>query len=558
MTMQIHNLVQGSPEWNQFRLEHFGASEAAAMLGLSSKVSRTQLLHMKHTGTAKEFSDWVQENILDHGHAVEALARPLVEDLIGTELYPVTCSDGMLSASCDGLTMAEDVAFEHKQSNQALADAVENGVLPDEYMPQCQQILMVTGATKVVFVVSDGTVDNFVHIDVLPDPAWQQRIRAGWDQFAADLAVYVPKEFATKPAAEKIMQLPALMIEIRGEVARSNLPAFQAKADRFIASIKTDLLTDEDFVNAEETIKFCDTAEKSLEQAKAAAIAQTADIDELMRTVDHISAQLREKRLLLTRTVKDKKELLKAGILAKVKSDFADHVAKREEEIAPLRLVFQARDFAGAMKNKRTLATLHDAVDTELAAGKIVIDALAAAVRGRLTWYREAAAEYEFLFADLQQMIQKPDDDFRLAVNSRIDAHKANKAAEAKRIQDEADAEAARKVAPLAPVATAESEAAANERAPVSRQTLAPAAGWPIPTDHKERQAAPTTPPTLRLGQIAERLGFPLTADFLNTLGFAAAGRERAAVLYHEADFAHMCAALIRHVGAIQNARAAA
>ena len=74
----VQELVQGTPEWEEFRLHHFGASEAAAMLGLSTKVKRNELLHMKHTGTPKEFSDWVQEHILDHGHEVEALARPLV------------------------------------------------------------------------------------------------------------------------------------------------------------------------------------------------------------------------------------------------------------------------------------------------------------------------------------------------------------------------------------------------------------------------------------------------------------------------------------------------
>jgi len=552
--MQIHNLIQGSPEWQRFRLEHFGASEAAAMLGLSSKVSRTELLHMKHTGTAKEFSDWVQANILDYGHQVEALARPLVEGVIGTELYPVTCSDGLLSASCDGLTMAEDVAFEHKQWNIELAAAVAMGHLPDEYQPQCQQIMMVTKAEHVMFVVSDGTAEQIVIMQVLPDADWQERIRAGWAQFAADLATYEPKEFVAKPAAEPIMQLPALSIQIRGEVTVSNLPAFKAKADAFIASIKTDLLTDEDFANAEATIKFCDQTEKALDQAKKAAIAQTASIDELMRTIDHIDAQLREKRLLLTRTVKDKKELLKAGILNKAKLDFSEHVAALEVEIAPLRLNCVAPDFAGAMKNKRTLATLHDAVDTEMANAKIAVGAAAAAIRSRLAWYKDAAAGYEFLFADLQAVIQKADDDFKLLANSRIDAHKEEAAEkleeERSRIQAEADAAAQLKAAQAStstePAQAAPAPAEGAQRTPVA---LAPAAR-PTPIN-------PDTPPTLRLGQIVDRLGFTVTADFLRSLGFEPAARDKAAMLYHERDFTMICAALLRHISAVQAKQAA-
>lgn len=577
--MQIHNLVQGSPEWQAFRLEHFGASEAAAMLGISSRVSRTELLHMKHTGTAQEFSEWVQRNILDHGHACEALARPLAEDIIGTELYPVTCSEGRLSASCDGLTMAEDFAWEHKQWNEALAASVAAGVLPDEYMPQPQQIMMVTGAESVLFMVSDGTADNMVHMEVFPDPVWQERIRAGWAQFGKDLVEYVPTEYAPKPEAEPIMALPALVIQIRGEVATSNLPAFQAKAERFIASIKTDLVTDEDFANAEATVKFCEKAEGDLEQAKRAALEQTADIAELLRTVDLISEQLRAKRLTLDKLVKTQKQAIKDRILTTAKQAFADHVAALEREIAPLRLVYQTRDFAGAMKNKRTLATLQDAVDTELANGKITVDAIAAAVRGRLAWYNETAAEHKFLFADLQSVIQKPDDDFKLAVTARIDAHKAQEAArleaERARIAEEERVRAERQAAANAQAAIDAAAAAAAqtqqqtaaEVAPFDASTsgdsaasiaerplgqLVPSKAWPFPDEQPARAAAPTTAPTLRLGQIGERLGFALTADFLTQLGFAPAANERAAKLYHETDFPAICAALIRHIHTIR------
>jgi hypothetical protein len=56
------------------------------------------------------------------------------------------------------------------------------------------------------------------------------------------------------------------------------------------------------------------------------------------------------------------------------------------------------------------------------------------------------------------------------------------------------------------------------------------------------------SPPDLRLGQITERLGFALTADFLRTMGFEPAGRDRAAVLYHESDFPRICAALVKRI----------
>lgn len=63
--------------------------------------------------------------------------------------------------------------------------------------------------------------------------------------------------------------------------------------------------------------------------------------------------------------------------------------------------------------------------------------------------------------------------------------------------------------------------------------------------------------PSMRLGHIGERLGFDLRADFLGSLGFAPAATDKAAKLYHEADFPAMCAALIRHITAAAQARAA-
>jgi exodeoxyribonuclease (lambda-induced) len=85
----------------------------------------------------------------------------------------------------------------------------------------------------------------------------------------------------------------------------------------------------------------------------------------------------------------------------------------------------------------------------------------------------------------------------------------------------------------------------------------APAPAHVTPIAAARPAVAPTTPPTLRLGHICDRLGFTVTADFLRTLGFAPAARDKAAQLYHESDFPNLCAALIRHVTAVAQAKAA-
>ena len=630
--MQIHDLVQGSPEWQQYRLEKFGASEAAAMLGISTLVKRNELLHMKATGTAQEFSDWVQKHILDYGHEVEAMARPLVEDLIGTELYPVTCSDGRLSASCDGLTMAEDVAFEHKQWNQALAESVANGVLPDEYMPQCQQIMMVTGAGRVKFVCSDGTLDNFVHMDVPPDPAWQERIRAGWTQFEIDLAEYAHVEVLPAPVAAAVQDLPALSIRVDGQLTLNhNLVVFGEQLQSFIKDIDTNPSDDQAFADAERAIKVMERAEDALGAAEASALGQISTVDDMVRTVASYKDLARKTRLMLEKVVKARKETIRVEIQQAGKDKAAAHIAALNARLGKPYMPAIPVDFAGVMKGKKTVTSLRDAVDTELARFKIAANAVADRIQINLGTLRELAAGHAFLFADTGSIVLKDADDLTALVKMRIAEHQQAEAAKAEALRAQiaeeervkAEAAAAEKVrAEQAEAARVAAEAEAVERARVAadtkrqldEQAASIAAANKLAADHAEalainaaghyfhatlkredgkpimcnpngsrsvfcdvdedhgtlpstpapvtpiaaaRTAAPASAPTLRLGQIAERLGFSLTADFLASLGFAAAGRDRAAVLYHEADFPSMCAALIRHVTAVAQAKAA-
>jgi predicted phage-related endonuclease len=456
-----HDLQQGSDAWHQFRLEHFGASEAAAMLGLSKKVTRTELLRMKKTGTAKEFSDWVQKNILDYGHEVEAMARPFIEHMFHIDLYPVTCSDGKLSASCDGLTLLEDIAFEHKQWNETLAANVREDILPDEYMPQCQQIMMVTGAGRVIFTVSDGTEGNMEHMEVFPDQEWFDRIRAGWNQFEKDLAEYVPVAHTEKPVPDAVMQLPALSIQTSGAISIiSNLDVFGTKLTEFIEKLDLEPTDDQGFANAENAVKTLQKAQDALEAAEASALAQASSVDEMRRTVALYADTARKTRLMLEKMVKTRKEQIKTEIVSKAKTAFAGHVSALETEIRPIRLVVQQPDLLGAIKNKRTLASLHDSVDTALANAKIAADASAKDVRAKLTWHKENAKGYEFLFADLQQIIQKPADDFQMLVQNRIAQHKLDEQrkleAERARIQAEEQAKAKLLAEQAKPVTTEE------------------------------------------------------------------------------------------------------
>ena len=178
---------------------------------------------------------------------------------------------------------------------------------------------------------------------------------------------------------------------------------------------------------------------------------------------------------------------------------------------------------------------------------------------------------------------------FQLLVTNRIAEHKAKEAAqldaererirqeEAAKLQREAQAkaEADARAAAQAELASAKQNPEGQELSPAA-QALHEQEGEenfacahrriavpePAPANVVPMRAAPapaerTGTPTLKLGDIAERLGFSLTAEFMKGLGFTPAAIERRSCLFHEADWPLMLAALVRHVEAVQ-AKAAA
>lgn len=442
--MQVHTFVQGSPEWHAHRGQHFNASDAPAMMGVSPYKTRAELLREMHTGVALEI-DAATSKRFANGHRVEALARPLAEEFIGAELFPVTGSEGRYSASFDGLTLDESTGFEHKALNEELRRAIQDEdsgpQLPIYHRVQMEQQLMISGAERVLFMASEWDADgNLVeerHCWYRSDPQLRADIVAGWAQFERDLAAYVlPDAAEPAPVGKAPETLPALRIEVTGAVTASNLAEFKQTALAAIRSVNRDLTTDQHFADAEKAVKWCEDVEGRLKAAKEHALSQTASIDALFKAIDDISAEARRVRLDLDKLVTRRKTEVKEEAIDRARKALDMHVAVIHAEIAPMRLPANAvvADFAAAIKGKRSIASMQEALDQVLTNAKIAADTDARAIRANVATFKDKAAGFEFLFADLGQVVHKAADDFALLVQSRIDTHKA---AEAKRIEAE-------------------------------------------------------------------------------------------------------------------------
>jgi putative phage-type endonuclease len=429
------NLTQGSEEWLSVRLSHFTASEASAMLGISKYMSRNQLLDLKKTGIAKEVDESTQK-LFDQGHHVEELARPIAESIIGEDLYPVTASldvdEVKLLASFDGLTLLNDVVWENKLLNKGLKESLSLGVIPDQYKPQLQQQLMVSGASKALFMASDGTEENTYYAWYESDEALANELISSWKQFAKDLATHEVKAKEEKLVAQELQSLPKLEVSLVGNVSNSNLVEYKTTALAFIKSINTDLQSDQDFVDAEKAVKFFTNGEKELEAVKERALSDTADIKTLFDTIDQLKEEMRQKRLTLNKLVKTRKEEIRSEIAFKAKTEFSSLLIATSKNLNGIQITQVVADFDGAMKGKKTVESLQNAVDTELARCKIELAEISELVRANLNSLSELAGEHKFLFSDYAQIIFKDNEDLTNLIKSRIAEHEE---AEAKRKQ---------------------------------------------------------------------------------------------------------------------------
>jgi putative phage-type endonuclease len=475
--MKIHNVAQGSAEWLALRAQYRTASEAPAMMGASKYQTRTDLLAAKKTGITQDVTP-SQQFVFDKGHATEALARPLTEALIGEELYPIVGTKGNLLASMDGATMLGETLFEHKLWNESVVAQVKAGDLAPHYYWQLEQQLLVSGAERVIFVCSDGTAENFVHMEYRPVAGRAAQLIEGWKQFEADLANFEMADAPSIVVGKAPDELPALRIELTGMVTASNLKVFEDSALAVIDSVKTTLSTDQDFADAKKAVKWCGDVEEAVAGAKKQALSQTQSIDELFSSLDRISAHARETRLKVDKLVKAQELLVKTTIKQKAEIALASHIAAINKTLGKVTLPQVVSDFAGAMKNKRTIASLQDAVDTELARAKIDASQAADSIRLNLTSLAELAVDHAFLFSDVQQLVTKANDDLVTLIKFRISEHQKaeQEKADAKRIAEEQEAQRLAAIKPepvVEKVATPEPVRAApiHTAAPVAQTT---------------------------------------------------------------------------------------
>ena len=421
--------------------------------------------------------------------------------------------------------------------------------------------MLVSGAERVIFVCSDGTRDNFAHLEYRPVAGRREQLVAGWAQFEEDLGAFEVKEAKVEVIGAAPDQLPALRIEVTGMVTASNLDAFKSHALEVFSNINTELKTDQDFADAEKTVKWCSEVEDKLKAAKEHALSQTESIDALFKAIDDIAAEARRKRLELDKLVKSRKDSIRTEIVMDSAKALQDHIDQIDATLGGrIRMPKVHANFAEAIKGKRTIDSLNEAAGAELARAKIEASRIGDLIRLNIASLNDLAANHKFLFADAQDLVQKANDDLVALIKVRISEHEQaeqkKRDAELQRQQDEqARQQSAQQADPQEQVQPQVQEQQATE--PVAKDEPAPAVTQ-ITSAAPAAQQAADDGRRIKLGDISATLGFTLTADFLASLGFEAVAQERSAKLYRASDFEAICTALIHHIQSVRHSKAAA
>jgi predicted phage-related endonuclease len=447
--MRILSVVQGTDEWRAIRAganaagrRRRPASLAPVIMGESPHMKRDELIRMWATGDEREFTEWEEKFLLAKGHEAEAAARPLLEEDLGEDFYPVTITDDtdLYLASMDGLTMEQEDGFEHKLWNAELALALEREDPPAYlYWQMEHQFLAGDGQLKRIHAVcSDGTRENWVRMAYTPVAGRAEQLRAAWDIFEQDVANYVHVEQVVKPTADVLVSLPALKVDVSGAVmVSSNLERFGEAMQAYIDRLPKTLETDQDFANAEDACKVLEKAEKTIKLAEDNALAQVESVESLRRLAATIREQARQTRLNYSKLVEAEKVNRRNDIKAEGQKAIEAHTATLNQQLGGRYMPAIPYDLALAMKGKKTIASLRDAVNTEVMRFKVRANEVAGTITTNLRHLSEAAAGASSLFPDLPALVAKEPEHFALIVQQRLTA-------EAKRVADLVEGERAR------------------------------------------------------------------------------------------------------------------
>ncbi len=431
MTTRIvhEDIQQNTPEWEVWREQHLGASDATAMLGESSHVTRTELIERIALGVKKQDS-YFMKRIQRRGHALEAKARSeFAEIIVGEDLQPTVMSYGIFSASLDGRTQDGKIIMEHKSLNDGIRAAGCVEMLPIKYHIQMEQQLYVSGAEKCLFVASGDDGEEAVHYWYESDPALLKRILSGWYLLMEDAKNYKRAPVEDAAVIEVVADFPVISAKVDGSISIiDNLCAAEEAVSDFLTNklIKAPV-DDNDFANLDNQIKAIKRAEDMLKQAGDDVISQAEAVAEFMRRKTALEKALQSARLSAEKIVKDRKASIKQDEIDRGAAEIQAYMNSRAKDM-PIGTELDALgrdilDLSECTKNLKTIKSIKERISVGVAERKVTVSQFIDDVTAKVNWLDEEYPEMRLVVPDLARIVTLPEGEFRAEVKARVERY---------------------------------------------------------------------------------------------------------------------------------------
>lgn len=221
--------------------------------------------------------------------------------------------------------------------------------------------------------------------------------------------------------------LPALKVEVSGEVVSSNFKEYKEAAIQVFRQIPTELKTDEDCANAEETIKWLQSVEKKLKDVKDGAIEGTASINDLFTGIDEMAEEARQIRLKLNRTVSAVKQEIRDEIQRRYEGKLKEYLASVNAELGWVQIPMPDVSIADGMKRRRTAETAERGAEEAYISAVDYIKAEKARALYNIEIISNQTKGYEFLFSDKDKLALSSTETLPGIIEQRISSYKLQK-----------------------------------------------------------------------------------------------------------------------------------
>jgi len=431
--MELLSLEQGTLEWKLSRHSHFTATEAAVILGAGKYKTRKQLLDEKSVEFKEAVIPKSKQILFDKGHKAEDAARNTLSIETMDDYLPCVGVrydiEGLrLMASFDGISDDNDHEFEHKLWNETLAENVRNETLEPSHYWQLEHQLLVSEHEYVLFVVSDGTAEKRVMMKYFSVPERREELINAWLLFEKDLENHVIEAKQETVVADK-KELPSIHCKVEGTNIISNLPDYLTQIkDLAIVEMKRDLQSDSDFAEKDQLNKAVKKTREELKQRVAdikTSFVSYAEFEGLAADIDSVLQKMYahgEKQVKQAK--EDKKNNLKNTAQQKIDNCVFECDREIGAQFGIGRIININPDFDLAMKNKRTITSIEDALDTVVNEWKIKLTEATKLIAPNFELLEKRANDYKFLFNDAFELLNQPYEAFKAIVTTRINDHK--------------------------------------------------------------------------------------------------------------------------------------